>query len=180
MTTMASKTWGMWIVRGIASVLFGVLTLLRPGASIGALVFLYGFYALSDGALLLGFAFRQEGRRALYVIRGLFSVGAGVIAFLFPGLSAIALYILIGAWAVTSGLAEIAIAIAIRKDATGVGGLVVAGVLSLLCGVALLALPLAGVVALVGLIAAYAIFNGMALIAAGIRIHGVARSLQAT
>lgn len=165
------RTWGMWLVRGIASVLFGVLMIMRPGVSIAALVFIYGVYAVADGALLLGFAFRSEGRKAPYVVRGLLSIAAGVIAFVFPGLTALSFYILIGAWALTVGAVELGIAIAARREGASVGGLVVAGVLSIACGAALLALPMAGVVALVGLIAAYAIVNGVVLIVASVRIH---------
>jgi len=61
-----------------------------------------------------------------------------------------------------------------------VGGLVLAGVLSFACGIALLALPLAGMVALVGLIAAYAIVNGAVLITAGVRIHSLFGSMHPT
>lgn len=175
-----ARVWTMWIVRGIASVIFGVLTVVRPGASIAALVFLFGFYSLADGALLLGFAFRYDGRKAAYVVRGLLSVAAGVLTFVYPGLTAISLYILIGAWAITAGAAELAIAFAIRREASSVAALVVAGLLSIGCGVALLALPIAGVIALTSLIAAFAIVNGIALISAGIRIHHFIRPLAAT
>ncbi len=169
----------MWIVRGIASVLFGLLTLMRPGASIAAIVLLFGIYALADGGLLLGFAFRYEGAKAPYVVRGLLSIAAGVLTFIFPGLTAISLYVLIGAWAIAAGAAELALAIVIRKEAPSVGGLVLAGILSIACGAALLALPLAGVLALLGLVAAYAIVNGAVLISAGIRIHNLVRPLSA-
>lgn len=170
----------MWIVRGMASVLFGVLTVLRPSTSIAAIVFVYGLYALADGALLLGFGFRHEGRKAPYIVRGLVSVAGGLLAFRFPGLAALSFYVLIGAWAVTAGVAELAIATMIRKEfGTSVSALVVAGILSLLCGAALFALPMAGVIALVGLIAAYAILNGIALIAFGVRIHHLTRTLHA-
>jgi uncharacterized membrane protein HdeD (DUF308 family) len=179
-TTMnpLAKTGTMWIVRGIASVLFGVLTVMRPGASIAAIVLLYGVYALTDGALLLGFAFRIDTGKAPYIFRGLISIAAGVVTFLYPGLAATSLYLLIGAWAMIAGVTELGIAIAARKEMTNVGALVLAGVLSLACGVALLVLPAAGVVALVSLIAAYAIVNGIALIGAGIRIHQFFRPLQ--
>jgi len=174
-----ARTWTVWIARGIASVLFGVLTLVSPGASISAIVLLFGVYALADGAMLLGFAFRYGGRKAPYIVRGLLSIAAGLLTFVFPGLTAISLYILVGAWAISAGIAEIAIAIAIRNEATSISGIVVAGVLSLACGVALLALPMAGVIALVSLIAAYAIVNGVAFISAGIRIHKLVGPLSA-
>lgn len=41
-----ARAWTLWIVRGIASVIFGVLTILRPGASIAALVLVFGVYSL--------------------------------------------------------------------------------------------------------------------------------------
>lgn len=176
---MSSKTGTIWIVRGIASVTFGVLTLLRPGASIAALVLLYGVYALVDGAFLLGFAFRHEGPKVHYVVSGILSVIAGALTFMYPGLTAISLYLLIGAWAVSTGLAELALAFALRHEEIRVGALVFAGLLSIACGVALLALPLAGVVAILSVVTAYAIVNGFLLIAAGVRLHNVIRPLHA-
>lgn len=173
-----AKTGTIWAVRGIASVIFGVLTLLRPGASIAALVLLYGAYAFVEGAFLLGYAFRQAGPKAHYVASGLLSVAAGAITFFFPGLTAVSLYILIGAWAMATGVIELAIAVALR-GAFRVGGIVLAGLLSIACGVALLALPLAGVVALVGLIAAYATANGIFLIGTGIWLHNLADEVPA-
>ena len=175
-----AKAGTIWVIRGIASVVFGVLTLLRPGASIAALVLLYGAYALVDGAFLLGFAFRKYAPKAHYIVSGLLSIVAGVLAFVFPGWTAVSLYLLIGAWAVGTGLVELAIALAIRKGPVNVGGLALAGVLSIACGVALIALPVAGVMALMSFVAAYAIANGVSLIANGIRFHSFARPLHAT
>ncbi len=174
-----ARAWIVWVVRGIASVIFGLLTVWHPGASIVALVLVFGIYSLADGALLLGFAFRYEGRKAPYVVRGLLSVAAGVLTFIYPGLTALSLYILIGAWAFTAGAAELGIAFAIRKEASSVSGLVFAGFLSIIFGAALLALPIAGMIALTGMITAYAIVNGIALISAGIRIHHFAQPLSA-
>ncbi len=174
-----SKIGSVWLVRGIASVIFGVLTIVNPGASIAALVVLYGIYALADGAFLLGFAFFGDGPKAPYVVRGLISIAAGVLTFLYPGLTATSLYILIGVWAIAAGVMEIAAAISLRKEAS-LGGLVFSGVLSIVSGVALLALPMAGVIALLSLVAAYTIVNGIVLIVAGVRFHNVARPLSTT
>jgi uncharacterized membrane protein HdeD (DUF308 family) len=175
-----AKAGTIWVIRGIASVVFGVLTLLSPGASIAALVLLYGAYALADGAILLGFAFRPYAPKVHYIVSGLLSIVAGALTFMFPGLTAVSLYLLIGAWAVGTGLVELAIALAIRKGPVKVGGLVLAGVLSVACGVALIALPVAGIMALVSFVAAYAIANGAFLIGNGIRIHNFDRPVHAT
>ena len=178
MNTMAIN-WRVWIVRGVASILFGALTVLWPGASIAAIVLMYGVYALADGALLLGFGLRAQGGKVPYIVRGLVSLAAGIVALVFPGVTAVSLYVLIGAWALAAGAAEIALAVALKKDVPSIGGLVLAGILSLACGVALLALPLMGMIALVGLIAGYAIANGVVLIVAGVRIHGVTQAIAA-
>src|SRR5271166_2063639 len=61
---LLGRIWGMWVARGIASILFGVLTVVWPRASIAAIVLLFGIYALADGVVLLGFAFRAEGQKA--------------------------------------------------------------------------------------------------------------------
>jgi len=166
-----AKTWGIWIVRGIASVLFGILTLVRPGASLAALVLVFGVYALADGLILIGVGFRSDERRGALVLRGLLGVAAGLVTLLHPSVTAVTLYVLIGVWALACGGVEIAIAVALRGGAQKVGGLVLAGALSFACGVALLALPLAGILALIGLIAAYAIVNGIVFIVVGLRIH---------
>jgi uncharacterized membrane protein HdeD (DUF308 family) len=179
MNTLA-RTWTMWIIRGIASLLFGVLTLLKPGASIAALVLVFGAYALCDGALLVGFGLRYDGAKAPYIVRGLLSVAVGVLALVYPAATALTLYLWVGAWAVAAGVAEIGIAFAIRQEMRDVNGLFLAGALSVATGVLLLALPAVGIVALLGLIAAFAIVNGIALIVAGVRIHRFFREFAAT
>ena len=177
--SVRTRTWTIWIVRGIASILFGVLTVLWPGSSLAALILVYGAYALADGALMLGYGLRAEGQKAPYIWRGIVSVAAGVVAFAYPGVTAVSLYVLIGAWALTAGATEIALAVALGKEGFNVRSLVAAGILSILSGIALVALPMAGVVALLGLIAGYAVVNGIVLIAAGIQLHQVTQSLAA-
>ena len=176
MTTLA-RSWSTWVIRGIVAILFGVLTIFRPGTSIALIVLLYGIFALCDGAMLLSFAFRTDGRRAPYVWRGLVSVAAGLLALFLPRLTALSLYFLIGAWAVVAGVTELIVASQVRKDGLNVGGLVFAGILAIACGIALLALPTIGVVALIGLIAGFAIIEGVALISAGVRIHSLTHAL---
>jgi uncharacterized membrane protein HdeD (DUF308 family) len=56
---------GEWllVVAGAASVLFGILLLIRPGAGALAVIWLIGAYALVFGVLLLVLAFRLRGYR---------------------------------------------------------------------------------------------------------------------
>jgi uncharacterized membrane protein HdeD (DUF308 family) len=170
-----SKTWGIWIARGIAGLAFGILTIAMPAASIAALVFVFGVYAVVDGGVMFGLAAREQRGRGMYVVRGLLGIAAGLFTFVSPGLTALALYVLIGAWALSIGATELAVAITLRRDVP-VGALVLTAVLSLAVGVMMFALPLVGVTALIGVIAAYAIVNGIALIMLGMRLHQLSPS----
>jgi uncharacterized membrane protein HdeD (DUF308 family) len=176
MTTLA-RSWITWVIRGIVAILFGVLTIFRPGASIAIIVLLFGIWALFDGAMLLSFAFRTDGRKGPFVWRGLVSIAAGVFALFLPHVTALSLYLLVGAWAIVAGITELIVAAQVRKDGLNVGGLVFAGVLAIACGIALVALPQIGVIALLGLIAGFAIVEGVALISAGVRIHSLTDAL---
>jgi uncharacterized membrane protein HdeD (DUF308 family) len=169
------KIGNMWIVQGIASLVFGILTLLSPGASIAALVTLFGIFALADGMFLFGFAFWQEGPKGRYVVRGLLSIAAATFAFIHPTFTAVSLYVLIAAWAITTGLSEILIAFTMGKEARA-DGLLLAGVLSLAFGIMLFTLPFVGFVALVTFIALYALINGATLIGAGSRLRHLFRA----
>jgi uncharacterized membrane protein HdeD (DUF308 family) len=59
------KNEWLLVVVGVASVVFGILLLVRPGAGLLTLVYLTGAYALVFGVLLVGLAFRlrSSGRR---------------------------------------------------------------------------------------------------------------------
>jgi uncharacterized membrane protein HdeD (DUF308 family) len=171
MATLA-RNWWLLVVRGVAAILFGILTVLWPGASLASLVLLFGVYSLVEGFTSLVLAFmRAEGRTGVWVLHALVGVGAGIVTFAYPAITALALYAIIARWAVATGLVEIVVASQLRAAGGGVGSVLFAGVVSVLFGALLVALPAAGVVALVGVIAALAILSGTAWVSFGMRLH---------
>jgi uncharacterized membrane protein HdeD (DUF308 family) len=83
------------------------------------LVLLFGAFALIDGATALGAAFSGSAKPAptwWLVLVGLLGIAAGIVTFLWPGMSAILLALFIGAWAVAHGIFEIIGAIKLRKE----------------------------------------------------------------
>ncbi len=166
--------WALALRSGIA-ILFGLAALLRPNIALQALILLFGAYALVDGVFALVGVFggtRGGTPRWLLLLEGVVSILAGIIAFVFPGLTAIALLYLVAAWAVITGLAEIATAIRQRQEIRGEWALILGGILSVLFGLLLAVLPGVGILSLIWLIGAYAVAFGVLLLITAFRVRG--------
>src|SRR5260370_5506470 len=106
--------WWTLALRGLAAIVFGILTFISPASSLLALVILFGAYAIVDGVLALILAIRRpvDGRHwGSLLVEGIAGIVSGVLTFAWPGLSALVLLYLIAAWAVITGVAAIAAAI---------------------------------------------------------------------
>jgi uncharacterized membrane protein HdeD (DUF308 family) len=170
-----AKNWWAVSLRGLAGILFGIITFLAPGISLAALVLLFGAYAFADGVLAIVSAVRRRGtdRWWLLLLEGLVGIAAGILTILWPGITALALLYVIAAWALVTGAFEIAAAIRLRKAISGEWLLALSGVLSIALGVLLILAPGPGALALVIWIGAYAFVFGALLFALGFRLKGL-------
>jgi uncharacterized membrane protein HdeD (DUF308 family) len=183
MLQLATRNWWMLAIRGVLAILFGVLAYLVPGAAIYALVLLFGAYAFVDGIFAVIAGIRSYGERDRWwalVIEGIAGIVIGVITFLYPGVTALVLLYFIAAWALITGVLEIAAAIRLRKEIHGEWLLALAGVASVLFGVLLLVLPGPGALALIWLIAAYAIVFGILLLILAFRLRNAVSRVSRT
>jgi len=180
MAELFRHNWWVLALRGLAAVLFGILAFIWPGITIFTLVLLFGAYALVNGILALVISFkgpRRIRRFGSLIFGGLISVAAGVIAFIWPGMTAFSLVIVIAAWAIVNGIAEIVAAIRLRKEITGEWLLVVAGIASILFGIALFLNPFIGALVLVWWIGGFTFAFGILLIVLGFRMRRAAETL---
>lgn len=168
-----AKNWWVLLIRGILAVLFGIMAFMLPGPTLAALVLLYGFYAFADGltAIFVGIS----ARTWWFVLLGVLGVLVGLATFIYPGITAVALLYLIAAWAVARGVLEITTAIQLRKEISNEWMLIIAGILSVLFGAALVANPAAGALAVVWIIGAYAFIFGLMMIALAFRLRGLSQ-----
>jgi uncharacterized membrane protein HdeD (DUF308 family) len=171
---LLGKNWGWIALRGAAAVIFGVLAFAWPVKALFVLVLFFGAYALVEGVFALVMAFRvRDGGRPMwtFVVIGLLGIAAGVVTFFWPGITALALLTLIAVWAFFMGIFQIAAAIRLRKEITHEWLLGLSGLLSVVFGVAMLARPVEGMIAIVWVIAAYSIVFGILLLVLGFRLR---------
>jgi uncharacterized membrane protein HdeD (DUF308 family) len=167
----------MPLVRGLIAIVFGIVLFAFPISAVAALVILFGAYAFVDGVLVIVQAFRfahpDTGRWWWLLAQGIAGILIGVITFFYPGITAGTLAILIAFWAIITGGFEIGAAIRLRRDVPGEIFLIVSGVLSIVLGALLFLFPLAALLTVVWLLAAYSIIAGVALIALALRLRGM-------
>ena len=173
-----TERWWLLVVRGVAAILFGVLALAAPAIGAVALIVFWGVYAIANGVLELFFA-ASAGRAGMrfgwYLLEGIVSIAAGVLAFVYPAMTGLVLLYIIASWAIITGAIEIGAAIELRRIVQHEWLLALAGVMSIAFGVVLFVSPIAGALAVVWLIAAYATVFGGLLIALGIRLYQMRR-----
>jgi len=163
------------MARGLIGVTAGVLTFLWPGLTIAALVILFGLYALIDGITNVFIGVKTQPatnkRSWITIIQGIVGITAGVLTFVWPGITALALLLLVGAWAMVTGVFQIVAAIKLRKEIRGEWLLAMSGVLSIVFGVLLFISPGLGAIGIAWALAAYAIASGAVLVALGVRLR---------
>ncbi len=173
------RNWWLMALRGLAALVFGLLTLFYPAVSLAVLILLFGTYALVNGLFIIAAAVakrRGEPHWVALLVSGLLSVAIGGLAFFRPGLTAVALVYLIAAWSLVTGIGEIAAAVRLRKVITGEWMLILAGLLSVVFGLALFLFPGAGALAVALWIGAYAAVLGVLLIMLAFRLRGWGRA----
>lgn len=177
-----AQSWWLYALRGVAAIIFGVLALTRPGATVLALVLVFGFYAIADGVLAIVAAFQMRQLAKdwwVVLLEGLAGILVGIIALVYPSVTAVALYLLIAFWAVFTGIMEIIAAIRLRHEIENEWSLILTGVLSIILGVVLIIFPLVGAVGLVWTIGIYAILFGLLMLYLAFTVRGVASRLAA-
>ena len=161
----AHSRWGL-ALRGIAAIVFGLIVWTWPHMILHVLVLIFGIFAIAGGifALLAGIRADTTRSRWLFIVEGILSVLAGIVALAWPAITAVALLFLIAAFAIATGIVEI-----IGAFRTGRAGgvewlLILSGVVSIIFGILLMVWPHLGLLALVWLIGIYAVIYGVILL----------------
>lgn len=182
MVDTLSRYWWVMALRGVAALVFGVLAFVWPALTLTALVLLFGAYALVDGvfSIVAGVMARRRAQRWwLMLVSGVAGTVLGVLTLLWPGTTALVLVYWIAAWSLVTGVLQLAAAIRLRKEIEGEWLLALAGIVAVVFGVVLVVAPGAGALALVWIIATYAVLVGILLLVLAFRLRGLRSQLGA-
>ena len=171
-----AQNWWALALRGVLAILFGLIALFQPGATMLSLVLIFSAYALVDGILAITAAVRAvraDERWGYLMLEGIVDIVTAVIAVLWPDITVLVFVFLVAGWAIVTGV--LMIAAAFRLDGEdGRWWLVLGGIVSLIYGAVLVAAPLAGAVVLTWWLGAYALVFGVALLVAAFKLRPAA------
>jgi uncharacterized membrane protein HdeD (DUF308 family) len=173
--SMFARNWWLFVLRGVAAIVFGIIAIVYPDVTITVLAIVFGIYAIVDsiGSFASAISHRNADgwHRAAHALEGVVALVAGVLALVLPDLTALALVVLIGIWAIVSGVVEIMAAIRLRRVIDTEWLLGISGLLSIIAGIVILVWPDAGAVAISWLIGTFAIVFGVVFVWLGFKLR---------
>src|SRR5258708_25283935 len=104
------RNWWLLALRGVFAIIFGLIALFAPGIALLAFIYVFAAYALIDGIVAVFTAIQERGslsRWGWVLFEGILSIIAGIVAFVYPGLTALVLLYLLPIWAILTGILEL-------------------------------------------------------------------------
>jgi len=170
---MLARNWWAIGIRGVVGILFGLVALFLPGATMLSLVLLFAAYIFVDGVFGIVSAVRAaraHERWGLLVLEGLVDIAVAAIAVLWPGITVVAFVFLVAFWAILTGVLELAAAFRL-EFIDGRGWLIFGGIVSVLYGALLIVAPMIGAVVLTWWLGAYALVFGVCLVVLAFKLR---------
>jgi uncharacterized membrane protein HdeD (DUF308 family) len=161
-TQLTKWRWALGL-QGLAGVVFGVLLLAWPEISVFALTIVFGIYTLAAGitACVAAFSSHTKDERVSLALSGVLGIVVGIMVLVWPDISALALLYVIGAYAVLLGTVAIIGSLQLPLDGRDTALMVLTGLVSIVFGIVIFVMPGEGALALLALIAAFALVIGV-------------------
>jgi uncharacterized membrane protein HdeD (DUF308 family) len=175
------RNWWLLALRGVIAIIFGLIALFFPGIALLAFIYIFAAYAFVDGIIAVITAITERGslgRWGWVLFEGILGILFGILAFVYPGETALILLYIVAAWAIITGIMEIVSAFVIRGFASLEWALGIAGVISVLFGVILFIFPGAGLLSILWLVGIYGIVFGVFFIIRAFRLRSWASSVS--
>jgi uncharacterized membrane protein HdeD (DUF308 family) len=171
------RHWGWLLAYGVLTVIAGVAALAWPGETLLVVAVLFGIQLIFSGVFRLVAAFSMDevagGTRVLYALLGILSVIIGLWAIRHVLLTLIALVLFLGIYWIVSGVIDIFSGLS-HRGMPHRGWTVVLGLLSILAGLVVLAVPGLSLVSLAVILGVWLVIFGVSEITLAFRIRRTA------
>lgn len=178
---LCKRTWWVFLVGGIASVLFGLLAYVQPGIALLVLSMFFAASILVDGAsnALGALGNRQKEGWWIMLLIGLLGLLVGAYGLLNPPLSMLAFVYMFAFQAITLGVFIVMLGYKVRQATTREWMLYLTGALSVLLGFFVVAQPVAGGLSIVWFIAGWSVVIGVLRIVFAFKVRNAPEQMQA-
>ena len=151
------------LLRGLLAIAVGIVSVAWPDITVGAFVILFAVYAFIAAVMDAARAFSSSraGPVAGYLLLAILSAAAGVIALVWPNITALVLVLWIAAWAVVTGAVEVALAFRQGQSAGERAMWALTGLVSVALGVVLFIRPDIGALSLATVFGLFSIVYGI-------------------
>ena len=173
-----TRSWWLFLILGILWILFGMFVLSYNVGSLLALAIFAGVAFIMTGInQFLSFGRVEGGWRWLYLVGGVLSILAGIIAFVWPHRTLLVISVVLAWFLVFKGIVDIVSAFTNHGRPYWWVGLIL-GILELLLGIWAAGYPGRSLFVFINLVGIYAIFYGFTELFAAFDLRGLGRQLD--
>ena len=173
-----TRSWWLFLILGVIWILFGMFILSYNVGSLLALAIFAGFTFIMTGInQLLSFGRVEGGWRWLFLVGGVLSILAGIIAFVWPGRTLLVISVVLAWFLVFKGIVDIVAAFSNHGRPWWWVTLIL-GILELLLGIWAAGYPGRSLFVFVNVVGIYAIFYGFTEVFAAFDLRGLGHRLD--
>ena len=172
-----AENWWAVAFRGLAAIIFGLLALFLPVATILSLLLFFAAFAIVNGVFGVVSAIRAASKSERWgslLLEGLVSIAGGIIIVMWPGITIDAFVILLAAWALLAGCFTVAAGLRLDTD-HGKWWLLFSGAAQVVFGALLILAPFLGAVVFTWWLGAFALVFGVAQFVLALKLRGQRR-----
>jgi uncharacterized membrane protein HdeD (DUF308 family) len=179
-----TRGWGWFLAAGIAWIVFAFFVLSFDYRTVWAIAVFFGIGFIFGGIMELAVAAVAPGWKWLYILLGIVSIGAGLIALIWPGQTFLVLSAIVGWLLLFYGIIDIVFAFSTRHLEGFWWMQLISGIIMVLLGFWAIApddstvANYRGAVLLAVWIGVAALFRGISDIILGFRLRSVHRDLE--
>ena len=172
-----ASSWWLFLILGVLWMLFGMFVLSYNVGSLLALAVFAGVTFVMTGITQVLAAGRVDSWKWLYLIGGVLSILAGIMAFIWPGSTLLVLSVILAWFLVFKGIVDVIGALALIGRPWWWVTLIL-GLLELLLGIWAAGYPGRSLFVFVNLVGIYAIFYGFTELFAAFELRGLDHRLD--